>query len=496
MNWRIAGPEIFYFAAGLFFLLWTFIGDGSRSRKAPLEAGRAGGLPNPASAARRMNLAALLIASVGIVVCLVSVGLDGHLFIRAYRVDIFSQVFKTVISLGLFLIICICGDITDIREGRHHEFYFLLFTCTLALMLLVSADHLLSIYVSLEVSSYSLYILVALRKNRSFGLEAGIKYFLIGTFASAVMLFGMALLYSTSGTTYLTDMARVLPGIINRPGVIIGLLFTLGGLFFKLAVFPFHFWAPDTYQGAANQVTAYIATASKVAGIAVILRVMAFAGQGSAYLVHTLVVLSVVSMTLGNLAAIVQKDLKRLLAFSTIAHSGYVLIGILVLSPAGYSGAIFYAVALLVMEFTAFMVVVELAADGRNLQIKELAGLHRRSPILALALMVSLFSLAGIPPTIGFAGKFLVFVAAVQKGYIALVIIAMINVVVSLYYYLLVIKAAYLLEPAEPLPPLGVSLPKKLLAGASTLVIVSAGFRPYWLFLLAQTAARSLIWNR
>ena len=496
MNWITAGPEIFYFASGLFFLLATFIGDGSRPQKAPPRAGRAGGLPNPAAAARREHLAALLIASVGILVCLVSVGLEGHLFIRAYRVDIFSQVFKTLISLGLFLIICICGDMTDISEGRHHEFYFLLFTCTLALMLLVSADHLLSIYVSLEVSSYSLYILVALRKNRSFGLEAGIKYFLVGTFASAVMLFGMALLYSTSGTTYLADMARVLPGIISRPGVVIGLLFTLGGFFFKLAVFPFHFWAPDTYQGAANQVTAYIATTSKVAGIAVILRVMAFAGQGSVYLVHILVVLSVVSMTLGNLAAIVQKDLKRLLAFSTIAHSGYVLIGILVLSPAGYSGAIFYALALLVMEFTAFMVVVELASDGRNLQIKELAGLHRRSPILALTLMVSLFSLAGIPPTIGFAGKFLVFVAAVQKGYIALVIIAMINVVVSLYYYLLVIKAAYLLEPAEPLPPLGVSLPKKLLAGASTVVIVSAGFCPYWLIQLAQSAARSLIWNR
>ncbi len=227
---------------------------------------------------------------------------------------------------------------TDIRERRHHEFYFLLFTCTLALMLLVSADHLLSIYISLEVSSYSLYILVALRKNQSFGLEAGIKYFLVGSFSSAVMLFGMALLYSTSGTTYLTDMAKVLPGIIGRPGVVIGLSFMLGGFFFKLAVFPFHFWAPDTYQGAANQVAAYIATASKVAAIAVILRVLAFAGQGSVYLVHTLAILSVVSMTLGNLAAIVQKDLKRLLAFSTIAHAGYVLIGILVLSPCGVFG--------------------------------------------------------------------------------------------------------------------------------------------------------------
>ena len=472
MNWIIASPEIFYFAASLWFLLLSFFTG-----------------PN----ARREHVTALFIACVGILVCLVSVGSEGFLFIRAYRVDLFSQVFKTVISLGLFLIICICGDITDIGEHRHHEFYFLLFTSTLALMLLVSADHLLSIYISLEVSSYSLYILVALRRNQDFGLEAGIKYFLVGTFASAVMLFGMALLYATSGTAYLDTMARALPEMIDRPMVIIGLLLTLGGFFFKLAIFPFHFWAPDTYQGAANQVAAYIATASKVAAIAVILRVTAFAGQGSVYLVHVLAILSVISMTLGNLAAIVQKDIKRLLAFSTIAHSGYVLLGILVLSPAGYSGTIFYAVALLVMKFTAFMVVVELASDGRNLQIKELAGLHKRSPIMALALMVSLFSLAGIPPTIGFTGKFLVFVAAIEKGYVALVIIAMINVVISLYYYLLVIKAAYLLEPAEALPALSVSFPKKLLAGASTVVIVAMGFFPYWLVQLAQNAARSLI---
>ncbi|MGO9314396.1 MAG: NADH-quinone oxidoreductase subunit N [Syntrophobacteraceae bacterium] len=475
MNWTNAGPEIFYFAAGLLFLLLSFVAE-----------------PNP----RRDHLTALFLGSVGILVCLVSAGSQGYLFIRAFRLDIFSQVFKVLLALGLFLIICICGDMTDIRERRHQVFYFLLFTGTMALMLLVSADHLLSIYISLEVSSYSLYIMVALRQKQSYGLEAGIKYFLVGSFSSAVMLFGMALLYSTSGTIYLTDMARVLPGIINQPGVIIGLLFTLGGFFFKLAVFPFHFWAPDTYQGASNQVAAYIATASKVAAIAVILRVVAFAGHGSVYLVHCLVILSVVSMTLGNLAAIVQKDIKRLLAFSTIAHSGYVLLGILVLSPAGYSGAIFYALALLLMEFTAFMVIVELASDGRNLQIEELAGLHRRSPIMALALMVSLFSLAGIPPTIGFAGKFLVFVAAIEKGYVALVIIAMINVVISLYYYLLVIKAAYLLEPAEELPPLSVSFPKTLLAGASAVVIVVAGFAPYWLVRLAQTAAQALIWSR
>jgi NADH-quinone oxidoreductase subunit N len=224
--------------------------------------------------------------------------------------------------------------------------------------------------------------------------------------------------------------------------------------------------------------------------------VLASAGHGSAYLVHVLIILAVVSMTLGNLAAIVQKDLKRLLAFSTTAHSGYILLALLVLDPAGYSAAIFYAMALVVMKFTAFMVVVELAPDGRNLRIDELAGLHKRSPIMALALLVALFSLAGIPPTIGFTGKFLIFTAAIQKGYVALVIVAMINVVISLYYYLLVIKAAYLLEPVEALPPLVISFPKKVLAGLSIIGIVVAGFFPYWLIQIANAAVLPLIGGR
>ncbi|MFZ2448687.1 MAG: NADH-quinone oxidoreductase subunit N [Syntrophobacteraceae bacterium] len=474
MNWMIAAPEIYYLAAALWFLMLSFVSK-----------------PDPG----RERLTALVLASVGVLVCTASVWADGYLFIQAYRADLFSQVFKVMLSLGLFLIVSICGGLADIRERRVQDFYFLLLTCTLALMLLVSANHLLSIYVSLELSSYSLYILVALRRDRDLGLEAGIKYFLVGTFSSAIMLFGMALIYSSARATYLTEMARVLPAMIDHPAVIIGLLFTLGGLFFKLAVFPFHFWAPDTYQGASNPVAAYIATASKVAAIAVILRLTAFAGQGSAYLVHVLVALSIVSMTLGNLAAIVQKDIKRLLAFSTIAHSGYVLIGVLALSPAGWSGTIFYALALLIMKFTAFLVVVELATDGRNLQIEELAGLHRRSPILALALMVSLFSLAGVPPTIGFTGKFLVFVAAIEKGYVTLVIIAMINVVISLYYYLLVIKAAYLLEPKEEPPALDVSFPIRLLAGTCIAVIVVGGFFPNYLIQIAQAAAQALIWK-
>jgi NADH-quinone oxidoreductase subunit N len=307
-----------------------------------------------------------------------------------------------------------------------------------------------------------------------------------------MMLFGLALLYASAQATTLSEMAPVLPGMIQQPTVLIGLLLTLGGFFFKLAVFPFHFWAPDTYQGAMNQVAAYIATASKVAAIGVLLRVVALAGQGSTYLVHVLVGLAIVSMTVGNLAAIAQKDVKRLFAFSTMAHSGYLLIGILSMNGAGYAATIFYALSILVMKFTAFLVVVAVSPEGENPQIRHLAGLHRRSPLLALALMVSLFSLAGIPPTIGFTSKFLVFVAAMEKGFFTLVLIAMINVLISLYYYLLLIKAAYQVEPADEPKPLILSTSFRLLSVSLIAVILVAGFFPYPLIELANAAARLL----
>jgi len=472
MNWLIAAPEIFYFASALCFLVLSLAAK-----------------PD----ARREHRTSLLLGGLGVAICTVSIGQEGYLFTRAFRVDLFSQVFKELLSVSLFLVLTLCGKMRDLRERHRHDFYVLLFVCTLAMMLLVSADHLLALFLSLELSSYSLYILVAVRRDQRFGIEAGIKYFLVGTFASAVMLFGLALLYASAPATYLSEMARAPAGMAERPLVLLGLLLTLGGLFFKLAVFPFHFWAPDTYQGAMNPVAAYIATASKVAAIAVMVRVVALAGQQSAHLVQILAVLSIVSMTVGNLAAIAQKDLKRLLAFSTTAHAGYVLIGILAVNESGYAGAVFYAMALLLMKFSAFLVVTVVAGDGKNLEVEDLAGLHRRSPILALTLMVSLFGLAGIPPTIGFTAKFLVFVAAMERGHFALVLIAMINVVVSLYYYLLVIKAAYLTEPREETGPQAVSLSIRILAAALASGMVVAGFFPTYLMEIADSAVQVLL---
>jgi len=471
MKWFLFFPELYYFAVGIVFLFLSMAKQN-----------------NP----RRDYFTALFLAVLGMVICLVSIRQEGLLFFEAYRVDLFSQVFKVLLSIGLFLIIAICSNLNGVAERYHPEFYLLLFLCTLAMMLLVSSVHLLSIYVALELSSYSLYILVALRNDEKIGLEAGLKYFLVGIFASAVMLFGVALLYSTTNATYVTEMVRIMPGMLDTPTVMIGLLLTLCGFFFKLAVFPFHFWAPDVYQGAANQVTAYIATVSKVAAVAILTRMVAVSGDGSIYLVHVLVTLAIVSMTVGNLAALVQKDFKRLLAYSTVAHAGYVLIGILSMNSAGYMSAIFYVTALLFMKFTVFLVVVNVADDGRNLEISHLAGLYRRSPLLAMALMVSIFSLAGIPPTIGFTGKFLVFIAALEKGYFTLVLIAMINVVISLYYYLLILRAAYLLEPEEVQAGIQLSTPMKMLTGALVMVMVVAGIYPHHLIELTRAAALML----
>jgi NADH-quinone oxidoreductase subunit N len=469
--WAIFAPELSLFGGALLFLVLAM---GKHSRP------------------RVDFLAALAAAALAIVVGLASLKAEGVLFGQSYQIDLFSQVFKVLLSMGLFLVVCICGDVKGVAERHHPEFYLLLFTCTLAMMLLTSTVHLLSIYVALELSSYSLYVLVALRRTRELAVAAALKFFIVGIVSSAVMLCGLALLYGSTGAVYLNELARTLPAAADQPLVQVGLLLTLCGFFFKLAVFPFHIWAPDTYQSAAHQVTAYIATASKIGAIAILVRMASVSGS-SPYLVHVLVALSILSMTVGNLAAVAQKDLKRLFAYSSIAQAGYVLIGILSLTPEGFAASIFYSLALLVMSFTCFLVLVVVASDGADIDVAQLAGLHRRSPLLAMALMMSVFSLAGIPPTIGFTGKFLIFNAAIERGHLPLVLIAMANVVISLYYYLMVVRAAYLLEPASELPRLPVSPAMKLLTGVLVAAMVICGIYPTLVLELSSSAAAVLL---
>ncbi len=470
MNWLIITPELYFMGTAAVFFTLAMIQK---------------------SDFRRNYIIALVLAGGGLLVTLASVKLHGS-FSQIYRIDLFSQVFKVLLAMGFFLILCICSELKGISRRRHPEFYLLLSLCTLAMMMLVSSVDLITIYVALELASYSLYILVAMRKGEGLQLEAGLKYFLIGAATSAIMLFGMASLYGATGETHISALMRSLPALSTSPMVILGLLFTLCGFFFKLALFPFHLWAPAVYQAAANQVTAYIATATKVAAVALLLR-FATLGAESPYLVHVLAALAIASMTVGNLVAIVQKDLKRLLAYSAVAQAGYVLIGVLSMNEGGFAGALFYAAAYLVMNYLCFLVVVKVARDGGNLQVVELAGLHSRSPLLAMSIMVGVFSLGGIPPTIGFTSKLLVFTAAMEKGYFYLVFIGMINVAVSLYYYALIVKAAYFIKPEKELPEIPLTPLTRLLTLAMVILIVAGGLFPGRLYAIAKEAARLLM---
>jgi len=471
-NWMLFGPETVSFLAVLTFLGLSLLRGVSR---------------------RTLFGTALGFTVLGILIALAAVHAEGLLFVEVYRVDLFSQVFKVLLTLGLFLVTCLCSDLAGIAGRRHAEFYLLLFACNLGMMLLVSSVHLLTIYVALELSSYSLYLLTALRRGRKEGIEAGLKYFLVGIVSSAVMLFGIALLYGSLQSLYLEELQAVLPQALDQPLVSVGLLLTMGGFFFKLALFPFHVWAPDVYQGAAHQVAAYIATGSKVAAIAILLRTVAVTAGAGTTLAHVLVALSLLSMVVGNLSAIAQTDFKRLLAYSTVAHAGYVLIGLLSMNEAGYAAAMYYALAVVLLKFTCFLVLVQVARDGADLKIEGLAGLHRRSPLLALALMLALFGLAGLPPTVGFTGKLLVFTAAMERGHFVLVLIAMLNVTVSLYYYLQVLRAAYLVEPEESPAPLRLSVPFKVLTGLLIVAITVVGFYPAPVVELARSMAGLLV---
>ena len=469
MNWHLFIPELSMVSAAALFLVLACL------------------RPD----ANKAYLIAVTAAAVSVAICLACIPLHGDLFSGAYRVDRFSQVFKCLLSIGFFLVAFLCSELNGIRSERHAELYFLLTVCTLAMMLMASGMHLLIIYLALELSSYALYVMVLMRSDARQGLGSGMSYFLVGISASAIMLFGMALTYGATGALYLQDIAATAPEILGAPMTVAGILLTLGGFFFKLAVFPFHFWAPEAYQGAPNQVATFISTVSKVAAVAILVRVISPL-QGMDMLVKAMIVMAVVSMTVGNLCAIAQKDFKRLMAFSSIAQAGYLMIGILCMSAAGFTGTIFYVTAVLAMKFTCFMVMVTLAGDGHNLQVSELAGLHRRSPLLAMALMMALFGLAGIPPTIGFTGKLLIFKAAIAQGYLALVIIAMANVVLSLYYYLMLLKAAYLDEPLSEPPLLAVTLPTKMLALTMIAFIVVAGISPNTLLEWVSAAVQGL----
>ncbi len=445
------------------------------------------------SPVRVTHLLALWLSAAGVAISVLSLPLSGELFYHAYRVDLFSQAFKVLIQLGLFLVIFIGRDLISIDDRLHPEYFMLMVLSSLGLTLLVSSVELLTIFVAMELSSYSLYILIPLRKqNSGHQMEAAIKYIIFGAAATGVMIFGMSYLFGLTQSTYLTVIIQKLPLVLTHPLGVVGLLLVLSGFFFKLAVIPFHFWTPDVYQGAANETTAFIATMPKLAGLALLLRMVSLGGPDNLDLVQILVLLAAVSMTFGNLVALVQRDIKRLLAYSSIAHAGYILLGVLTLNSNGYAAAFFHMTAYLLMNLACFSVICFISRQGENISLADLSGLYKRSPLLAFTLAVGAFALAGIPPTAGFTGKLFLFTAALKAGHLALVILAAVNTAISIFFYLNMVRSAYGQDPDER-PNISLTLSGKLLNVGLILAIILLGTLPTWFFDLARTACKSLI---
>lgn len=382
------------------------------------------------------------VAGLGVLVALASLTQKGLIFGQTYRVDTLSQFFKMTVSLGFFLTV-INGIGQPLLDPKKQTDYFLFMALSAwGLMLLCSAVELISIYLALELASFSLFPLVPLRTKSRPGAEAAIKYMFMGGVATTVGLFGFSYILAAQHTTYIDQLVHMYWSWSLNPMAVLGLTLFFSGLLFKLAFFPFHFWAPDVYEGAGNETAAYIASLPKVGAVVVLLRFAPMLKPGLE-ITTILAVLAAVSMTYGNLAALVQKDVKRILGYSAIAHAGYLMVGVVAGTPKGVAAAAFYAFAYVLMNFTCFWVICRESKDGKNLKLKDFIGLSRRAPGLALALAVGAVALVGLPPTAGFMGKFFLLAAAWNRGYNWLVVIAAANVAVGLFYYLNLLRYAY-----------------------------------------------------
>jgi NADH-quinone oxidoreductase subunit N len=403
--------------------------------------------------------------------------------------DLLALLFQETFIVAAILTVLISVDYEPLKW--HGEYYGLVILATLGMNLMATAADLIMLYVALELTSITLYILAGYLRDIPKSSEAGLKYFLFGAFSSALMLYGMSLVYGLTGETGLKEVAVALATSNLQLPVILGALLLLAGFGFKIAAVPFHMWTPDVYEGAPTPVTAFVSVASKAAGFAVLMRV--FIGAFDFIRPEWVAVvgaLSVVTMTLGNVVAIPQTNIKRMLAYSSIAQAGYILIGVVCVSAFGVASTIFYLIMYTLTNICAFAVVVLISNVMGSDEITDFAGLSRRSPTLALVMLLALLSLGGIPPVAGFFGKLYIFAAAMEQGLVWLVVIGVLNAIISLYYYLIVARVMYLEEPPseEPVPVPVLSTIVLLVTGLGVALMgfVSAPFL-YWATRAAET---------
>jgi NADH-quinone oxidoreductase subunit N len=323
-------------------------------------------------------------------------------------------------------------------------------------------------------------------------MESAIKYIFYGVIATGIMLFGMSYLFGLTGTTYFNELIPKLHTLASEPVAIVGIAMVLCGFFFKLAVFPFHFWVPDVYQGASNETTAFIASVPKLAAVALLIRITTLVTPQSDAIISIFVVLAVCSMFYGNLCALVQKDIKRMLGFSGIAHAGFILLGLLTMKETGYATSIYYIFGYLVMNLACFLVICNVSGQGENVTIDDLSGLHKRAPLLALTMAIGMFALAGIPPFVGFMGKFMLLTGALQAGQLTLVILAALNTAIAIYYYLSVVKVTYCNSP-EGFDDVDVSLMTKTVSIGLIVAIILMGIMPAKILAIASSAVQGIL---
>ncbi len=422
-------------------------------------------------------------------------GAPQYAFSGQYLSDPFALFFKIVFLASAALIVLMSIGYLKEEGIDKGEFYGLILFATLGMMLMASAVDLLILYIGLETMSISIYILAGFLKRERRSNEAALKYLLMGGFSSAIILYGIVMLYGLTGALGLKDIASALTADkLTNPALILAMVMLAAGFGFKIAAVPFHMYIPDVYEGAPTPVTALLSAASEIAGLAILLRVflVAIPGLQDRYTL-LFYVLSLITMTVGNIVAIAQSNIKRMLAYSSIAHIGYLLIGLVAGRELGISATLLYTLVYALMTLGAFaMVVLLCVGEVKGERIDDFTGLAQRSPVAAAAMLIFLLSLAGVPPTAGFVGKLYLFGAAIERGYVWLAVIAVVNSAISLFYYMKVAMAMYMRE----IPPAGLALspsrPLRVAVFVAVLGTLAIGIYPGPFLDLARASVATL----
>jgi NADH-quinone oxidoreductase subunit N len=421
-------------------------------------------------------------------------GLDVTASQGLLAIDGFAAFFKVIVVLSAGVTLLMSSSYLSVEGLKTGEYYFLILCATLGMMFMSSGVDLITLFIGLETMALSFYVLVGFLKPNPRSNEAAVKYFLLGAFSLGILLYGMSILYGATGTTSLQGIADALRGEEVSPVLVLAVILVGAGMGFKIAAVPFHMWAPDVYEGAPTPVTAFLSVGSKAAAFAMLIRIFV-EGLPSLGEEWTLMfyILAVVTMTVGNIAALTQSNLKRMLAYSSIAHAGYLLIGMIVRTERGIAAMLVYLGIYLFMQLGAFAVVTAMRrSDVIGDELKDLNGLSKRSPLAAFAMLFFMLSLGGIPPTAGFMGKVWLFGAAIDAGFIWLAVIAVANSAVSIYYYLRVVVFMWINEEAPVGSPLAIGPAMSVALGVALLGTVVFGLYPEFLFEQAQAAARTL----